>query len=93
MTNGLRMIVDPRRERVIGASIYFRGSYEPNLMWLLSKLLRSGDVFVDIGASLRCDLMKGTASASHFFKNVRGLCGPNERLGSFVVILDVLVNG
>jgi hypothetical protein len=37
--------------------------------------------------------MKGAASAGDLFQNVGGLCGPNKRLGSFVVVLDVIVNG
>jgi FkbM family methyltransferase len=52
MVNGVKLLVSPRSEPIIDRSLYIYGAYEANLMWLLTRLLRPGDVFIDVGANI-----------------------------------------
>lgn len=46
---GFRMWLDPTEP--IDRFIYFWGAWEPDEAWLIHRLLREGDVFVDVGAN------------------------------------------
>ena len=46
---GFRMWLDPSEP--IDRFIYFWGAWEPDEAWLIDRLLREGDVFVDVGAN------------------------------------------
>lgn len=49
---GIRMIVDPRRNKGIDASLYYNGVYEAGTLHFLQQVLRPGDTFVDVGANI-----------------------------------------
>lgn len=46
---GFRMVLDPKEN--IDRFIYFWGAWEPDEAWLIHRLLREGDAFVDVGAN------------------------------------------
>ena len=50
MANGASIQLDPAD--YIDAFIYFWRQWEPNETWLLRKVLRPGDAFVDVGANI-----------------------------------------
>jgi FkbM family methyltransferase len=50
--HGFDMRIDPLHDRGVERSIYFSGSYEKGTLFILSKLLRPGDTFVDVGANI-----------------------------------------
>ena len=44
-------------------------------------------------ASCRLPIMQGRAGTFHLFQDVGGLGGPDERLGTFIVMVDVFADG
>lgn len=50
--HGFRLVVQPGIDKGVERSIYLLGTYEEGTLWVVSRLLRSGDVFVDIGANI-----------------------------------------
>jgi FkbM family methyltransferase len=50
MVNGARIYVDPTDS--LDRFVYFWGQWELNESWLLRRLLRVGDTFVDVGANI-----------------------------------------
>lgn len=50
--HGFDLRIDPLHDRGVERSIYFSGSYEKGTLFILSKLLRPGDTFVDVGANI-----------------------------------------
>jgi FkbM family methyltransferase len=45
---GARLVVNPNE--YLGRSVYYTGDWDRKITWVISKLLRPGDVFIDIGA-------------------------------------------
>ena len=50
--HGFSMLVDPRRNKGLDASIYFNGTYEAGSIFVITQTLRPGDVFIDVGANI-----------------------------------------
>ncbi|MHB8743635.1 MAG: FkbM family methyltransferase [Sulfuricaulis sp.] len=49
---GFDMIVDPRRNKGVDASIYYNGTYEAGTLYAITNSLRAGDIFIDAGANI-----------------------------------------
>lgn len=58
LRNGVPILVD--RGDFLGACVYYFGDYDPRISWLCHRVLRPGDVFVDIGAN--CGVVTFTAA-------------------------------
>jgi FkbM family methyltransferase len=50
--HGFDLRIDPVYDSGVERSIYYTGSYEKGTLFVLSKLLRAGDTFVDVGANI-----------------------------------------
>lgn len=69
--DGRRLFVDPASDAY--RTVYFKGSYEPGVSALVTRLLRSGDVCLDIGANIGwyttlCASLVGPTGAVHAFE-------------------------
>lgn len=69
---GLSLRVEPSREGGLEKSLYFFGTYEPGTLNVISRCLRPGDTFIDVGSNI--GLM-----ALHAAK----CCGPQGRVWAF----------
>jgi FkbM family methyltransferase len=50
--HGLKIIVDPGRGRGLEAALYCDGVYEEGTLDVMARVLRPGDVFIDVGANI-----------------------------------------
>jgi FkbM family methyltransferase len=50
--DGFVMQIDPVRNGILDASIYFNGTYEAGTIHVIQRTLRPADVFVDVGANI-----------------------------------------
>ncbi len=50
--NDIEMLVDPVLDKGLERSIYFLGEYEAGTIFALNKLLKKGDIFLDVGANI-----------------------------------------
>jgi len=50
--HGFEMMVNPRENKGVDASIYFNGTYESGTIHAITNSLRQGDVFIDAGANI-----------------------------------------
>lgn len=78
LRNGYKAVVDPRE--FLGRSIYYTGEWDPKITWACKKILRGGDVFLDIGAhcgicSLYASKLVGPNGAVHSFEPQPTLAG------------------
>lgn len=72
--DGRRLTVDPTC--LTYRSVYFKGTYEPAVSALVSRLLRPGDVCLDVGANIGwyttlCAMCVGSSGAVHAFEPER----------------------
>jgi len=51
-TAGCSVLVDPLRNRGLEREVYYQGTYEAGTLYVLSNLLRPGDIFLDVGANI-----------------------------------------
>lgn len=87
-TDGRQFLVDPTSHGY--ASVYFKGSYEAGVSTVVSRILRSGDVCLDIGAHIgwyttMFATLVGPAGAVHAFEP---LGAPFEKLERNVALLE-----
>jgi FkbM family methyltransferase len=71
LSNGARIVV--QANDFIGRTIYFFGDYDPKITWICKRILRPGDVFLDVGAnmgvySLFAASLVGSRGAVHAFE-------------------------
>jgi FkbM family methyltransferase len=64
----------------VGRSIWFRGTYEPEVESLMRRVLRSGDAFIDVGSnvgyfSVVSTEIVGSQGEVHAFEPSRKICG------------------
>jgi FkbM family methyltransferase len=69
---GARLIIDPRRNKGLDASLFYNGVYEAGTLHVMRQLLRSGDTFVDVGANIGLMSVVGAR-----------LVGPHGRVHAF----------
>lgn len=50
--HGFDMMINPRRNKGVDASIYYNGTYEAGTLHAITSALRKGDVFIDAGANI-----------------------------------------
>lgn len=72
---GFDLVVDPRRNKGVDASVYYNGTYEAGTVFTIMQSLRPGDVFIDAGAniglmSLAAAQVVGPAGRVHAFEPV-----------------------
>lgn len=48
LRSGLRLVVDP--SEYLGRTVYLTGDWDPKVTWVCRKILRPGDVMLDVGA-------------------------------------------
>jgi FkbM family methyltransferase len=48
LRSGAHLVVNP--QECLGRSVYYTGEWDPKITWVLNRLLRAGDTFIDIGA-------------------------------------------
>lgn len=78
LRNGYKAVIDPCE--FLGRSIYYTGEWDPKITWACKKILRDGDVFLDIGAhcgisSLYASKFVGPNGAVHSFEPQPTLAG------------------
>lgn len=69
-TLGFSICVDPYRDQGVERMIYYEGIYEAGTLHVLSKVLRPGDCFVDVGANIGLISLAGglaVGSAGHVY--------------------------
>ncbi|MBI2356907.1 FkbM family methyltransferase [Candidatus Dojkabacteria bacterium] len=49
---GLKMILDPNKDKGIEESLYFSGTYEAGVVNVIKRFLSEGDTFLEIGANI-----------------------------------------
>ncbi len=49
---GFRLKIDPAKDNGVENSIYIKGTYEKGTLDIIGKILKKGDVFIDIGANI-----------------------------------------
>lgn len=70
LRNGVPIVVD--RRDFLGACVHYFGDYDPRITWICHRVLRPGDVVVDIGAN--CGVVTFTAAP---------LVGPSGEVHAF----------
>jgi len=59
LRSGVRLIVNP--QECLGRSVYYTGEWDPKITWVINRLLRTGDTFIDIGAHCGVIAVAGAA--------------------------------
>ena len=82
LRNGSRLVV--RADDVIGRAILYLGDYDPKITWICRRLLRPGDVLLDVGAnmgvvSVFASPLVGTSGHVHAFEPQPELVDTLER--------------
>ena len=49
---GFKLHIDPIYDNGVEKSIYYTGTYEAGTLFIFSKLLEKGDLFIDVGANI-----------------------------------------
>jgi FkbM family methyltransferase len=50
--HGFDMLINPRHNKGVDASIYYNGTYEAGTLYAITNSLRKGDIFIDAGANI-----------------------------------------
>ena len=50
--HGFDLIINPKEDRGVERILYYTGTYEKGILYLMDKFLRKGDAFIDVGANI-----------------------------------------